>query len=211
MTDPTLPPSDAPEPAPLPVPPPGMPTTGAMPPPGPPTAANAYAAPQNGIGVAALVMGILQFVCLGPIGSILAIVFGVIGRKKAKQGLATNGGVATAGFWLGIVGLVVSVLGAIALAIIAIFGVNAASNALDVTNNQRTGLADGTYAMDPTSWLSINNRCSYGGTPASVDTGQSVSGSVTVVGEGAVQCGVDDPSLVVFVVSGGVAEIVEVR
>lgn len=168
-------------------------------------------APQNGIGVAALVMGILQFVCLGPIGSILAIVFGVIGRKKAKQGLATNGSVATAGFWLGIAGVILSVVGAIAVAIIAVFGVTAASNALDLTNNERTGLADGTYAMQPNSWLNINDRCSFGGTPESLDTGQVMGSSITVVGEGPAQCAVSDPDLVVFVVSGGVAQIVETR
>ena len=47
--------------------------------------------PQNGMGTAALVMGILQFFCLGFIGSILAIVFGKIGMNKAEiieRGLA---------------------------------------------------------------------------------------------------------------------------
>ena len=67
--------------------------------------------PQNGMGTAALVMGILQFFCLGFIGSILAIVFGKIGMNKAEQGLATNGGVAKWGFWLGIVGLILFVIG----------------------------------------------------------------------------------------------------
>jgi hypothetical protein len=55
-------------------------------------------APQNGMGTTSLVMGILQFVCLGPIASVLAIIFGRIGMAKAKQGQATNGGVAKAGF-----------------------------------------------------------------------------------------------------------------
>jgi hypothetical protein len=62
--------------------------------------------PQNGMGVAALVMGILQFFCLGLIGSILAVVFGRIGMRKAASGQATNGGTAKAGFVLGIIGLV---------------------------------------------------------------------------------------------------------
>lgn len=77
------------------------------------------AAPQNGMGTAALVMGILQFFCLGTVGSILAIVFGKIGMNKADQGLATNRGSAKAGFILGIVGLALSVLGII-VAIIAV-------------------------------------------------------------------------------------------
>jgi len=57
--------------------------------------------PQNGMGTAALILGILQFVCLGTIGSILANVFGKIGMNRADQGLATNRGAAKAGFVLG--------------------------------------------------------------------------------------------------------------
>jgi len=76
------------------------------PPPPPPPGA----APQNGMGTAALVMGIVQFFCLGTIGSILAVVFGKIGMNKADQGLATNRGSAKAGFILGIIGLVLSAL-----------------------------------------------------------------------------------------------------
>jgi len=70
-------------------------------------------APQNGMGTAALVMGILQFFCLGTVGTILAIVFGKIGMNKAEQGLATNGGAAKAGFILGIIGAVLTVIGII--------------------------------------------------------------------------------------------------
>ena len=69
--------------------------------------------PQNGMGTAALVMGILQFFCLGVIGSILAIVFGRIGMKRADQGLATNRGTAKAGVILGIVGVAMQVAGII--------------------------------------------------------------------------------------------------
>lgn len=87
--------------------------------------------PQNGMGTAALVMGILQFVCLGPIASILAIVFGKIGMNKADQGLATNRSSAQWGFWLGIVGLALSV---IALIFWVLFFVIAASSGnLEVT------------------------------------------------------------------------------
>ena len=77
----------------------------ASPPPPPPGAA-----PQNGMGTAALVLGIVQFFCLGTIGSILAVIFGKIGMNKADQGLATNRGSAKAGFILGIIGLVLSAL-----------------------------------------------------------------------------------------------------
>jgi hypothetical protein len=65
------------------------------------------------MGVLALVMGVLQFICLGPIASVLAIVFGKIGMNKAERGEATNGDVAKWGFWLGIIGLILSALGVI--------------------------------------------------------------------------------------------------
>jgi uncharacterized membrane protein len=91
------------------------------------------AAPQNGLGTAALVMGILQFFCLGTIGSILAIIFGKMGMNKADQGLATNRGSAKAGFVLGIVGLALTVVGIIVW--IIVFAAAAASGNLEMTTN----------------------------------------------------------------------------
>ena len=85
-----------------------------VPPPPPVQSGNVPAGPpQNGMGTAALVMGILQFFCLGIVGSILAIIFGRIGMRNAEQGLATNGGSAKAGYWLGIIGVIISVIGII--------------------------------------------------------------------------------------------------
>ena len=68
-------------------------------------------APQNGMGTAALIMGILQFICLGTIGTILAIVFGRIGLKRAAMG-----------YILGIIGLVIQVIALIVVILIGIFG-----------------------------------------------------------------------------------------
>ena len=65
---------------------------------------------ENGMGTAAVVMGVMQFFCLGPIGSILAIIFGLIGMKKAKEGRDTNGWLAKWGFVLGCVGLALTML-----------------------------------------------------------------------------------------------------
>ena len=68
----------------------------------------------NGLATAALVCGIVGLVMfwtvwLGLILGVLAIVFGAIGRSKAAQG-APNKGQATAGLWLGIAAVVVSIL-----------------------------------------------------------------------------------------------------
>lgn len=95
----------------LPPPPPPPPPTGGTPPPAPPMpAAGGAPNPNNAMAVAALVLGILTFVCLGPIAGILAIIFGFLGMKKAKEMGGTGKGMALAGLILGAVGTVLSVI-----------------------------------------------------------------------------------------------------
>ena len=74
-------------------------------------------APKNGLGIAALVLGILAIlatitvigVILGiPLG-LLAVILGIVGLRRVGKGLATNKGVAIAGIVTGALGLVVSV------------------------------------------------------------------------------------------------------
>jgi hypothetical protein len=69
---------------------------------------------SNGLATAALVCGIVGLVLfwtvwVGLILGILAIVFGAVGRSRAAAG-APNRSQATAGMWLGIAAVVVSVL-----------------------------------------------------------------------------------------------------
>ncbi|CAL9575203.1 DUF4190 domain-containing protein [Streptomyces sp. enrichment culture] len=71
----------------------------------------AVPAPSNGMGTTALVLGIIADVLflLWPIAillGILAVIFGAVGRGKAKHGEATNAGQALAGLICGIVGIV---------------------------------------------------------------------------------------------------------
>ncbi|WP_455355645.1 DUF4190 domain-containing protein [Streptomyces sp. SYSU K217416] len=67
--------------------------------------------PQNGMGVTALVLGIIS-VCIfcssivAVVFGVLAVVFGVIGRTRAGRGQATNAGQALAGIILGVVGII---------------------------------------------------------------------------------------------------------
>lgn len=70
------------------------------------------AQPKNGMGVASLVLGILGVIPLvfPIVMSILAIIFGGIGRSRATRGEATNKGVATAGLVLGIIGTLLNFL-----------------------------------------------------------------------------------------------------
>ncbi|MFF8293069.1 DUF4190 domain-containing protein [Streptomyces sp. NPDC016309] len=70
-------------------------------------------APANGMGVAALVLGIISVVLfcawgLGIVLGILALIFGIVGRGKVRRGEANNHGMALAGIILGAVGIVVS-------------------------------------------------------------------------------------------------------
>jgi hypothetical protein len=95
-------------------------------PPGPPTTGthwpSPHPAPMNGYGVTALVLGIvglaLSFVPLIGIVAwplvILGIIFGAVGRGRVTRRLASNGGQATAGLVLSILGLVVCLLWLIA-------------------------------------------------------------------------------------------------
>ncbi|CAL2070415.1 DUF4190 domain-containing protein [Streptomyces murinus] len=86
--------------------------------------------PQNGMGTAAMVLGILSIClfCLYGVASvilgILAVVFGVKGRRRAERGEATNHGQAQAGLIMGVIGIIVGVA---VIALLAI-GITAAIN-----------------------------------------------------------------------------------
>ncbi|MFF7890369.1 DUF4190 domain-containing protein [Streptomyces sp. NPDC007907] len=88
------------------------------------------ATPQNGLGIAAMVLGIVSctLFCLYGVVSlvtgILAVVFGIKGRKRAEAGVATNHGQAQAGLIMGIIG---SILGIVVIVLIAV-GITAAIN-----------------------------------------------------------------------------------
>ncbi|MFJ8645021.1 DUF4190 domain-containing protein [Streptomyces sp. NPDC093546] len=69
--------------------------------------------PSNGLGIAAMVLGIIAvvgfcFYGLGIIPGILALIFGIVGRKRVQRGEATNSEMATAGIILGTIGTVIS-------------------------------------------------------------------------------------------------------
>lgn len=72
------------------------------------------ARPRNGFGVAALVLGLLALVLSwtilgGLVFGLLALIFGLLGRARAKRGEATNGGMSVAGVVLGILGLLIAI------------------------------------------------------------------------------------------------------
>jgi hypothetical protein len=101
-------------------PPPGAPPAGAAPQwSGPPPAGQwggqpGYPAqPRNGLGIAALILGILgllsSIVVIGALPGLIAVVLGFVGMGKAKRGEATNRGVALAGVITGALAVLVAV------------------------------------------------------------------------------------------------------
>jgi hypothetical protein len=69
----------------------------------------------SGMAIASLVLGLLWGY---GVGSVLAIIFGVVAKNQIRdgQGQVTGGGMATAGIVLGIIGAVIAVIVIIAVA-----------------------------------------------------------------------------------------------
>ncbi len=62
--------------------------------------------PRNGVGIAALVVGLISLVFAGLILGAVAIILGWIGMNRVKKGEATNQVMALIGVVLGIAGVV---------------------------------------------------------------------------------------------------------
>jgi hypothetical protein len=136
--DPNQPPAGATPPPAYGATPPPAPSYGATPPPAYPTPGPAAYQPapapapaggnSNGMAVAALILGILTFFCLGPLGALLAIIFGFLGLKKAKE-INVGKGMSIAGIVLGAIGLVATV---IFIIVLVVAGSTAKSNLNDI-------------------------------------------------------------------------------
>ena len=104
----------APGPYPGAYPPPPMPGYPAAPPqPYAGYGAPVPAAPKNGLGVAALILGLLSLPAVftvvgGFVLGLLAVIVGFVGHRRARSGAATNGGMAIGGIVLGVLGIIVS-------------------------------------------------------------------------------------------------------
>ncbi|MGW1186499.1 DUF4190 domain-containing protein [Streptomyces sp. NPDC002559] len=100
---------------------------------------------RNGLGIAALVLGVigavsglipLLFWLAGVLG-VIALVLGLAGRGRAKRGEATNKGVTTFGAVLGLVSLILAVVGAV----ITFKAVDDAVNDIDKALSETTASA----------------------------------------------------------------------
>ncbi len=68
--------------------------------------------PKNGFGIAALVLAVVGLLSVATVFApialgAVAVIIGVVGRGRAKRGIANNGGVAIAGMVLGALAIVV--------------------------------------------------------------------------------------------------------
>lgn len=111
-------------------------------------------APKNGVGIAALVLGILAvltgFFVIGGLLGLVAVVLGFIGSGRAKRGLATNRGMAITGIVLGLVGIV------IAVAVIA-FGAFVGSQVQDCTQLAAQGASEEQVQQCVADQLGVNS------------------------------------------------------
>ncbi len=86
--------------------------------------------PKNGMGIAALIFGVLALLTcfwlpvVGGVLGIVAIVLGVVGRGRANRLEATNKGVATTGLVLGIISLIVNIIVSVALLFLGVAFLN---------------------------------------------------------------------------------------
>ncbi|AJT63041.1 hypothetical protein T261_1355 [Streptomyces lydicus] len=86
-----------------------------------PRAPKSVPQPHNGMGIAALVLGIVGVVLgllvilfwMSWLPALLAVIFGCVGLSQARKGLATNKAMAVAGVVLGGVGLLTAIGGAV--------------------------------------------------------------------------------------------------
>ncbi|MBW3641898.1 MAG: DUF4190 domain-containing protein [Actinobacteria bacterium] len=111
------------------------PPPSSQPPPGwNPPAGQGDGQPSNGMGVAALVLGIIALLIswipiLGAALAVLALIFGILGLKKARRGQATNQGMAVAGIVLGGIALAIGLL--VTIAGVALFNSDEFRNLTD--------------------------------------------------------------------------------
>ncbi|WP_411129443.1 DUF4190 domain-containing protein [Streptomyces sp. x-19] len=99
-----------------------------------------HQAARNGLGVTALILGIIGalsgipmilFWLAGPLG-LLSLIFGFVGLSRVKKGQATNKGVALTGTILGALAMILAIVGIV----VTVFAVN---KAVDEINKQVNG------------------------------------------------------------------------
>ena len=179
-----------------------------------PAVASGVAPTTSTNAVIGLVLAIVSWVVCPIIAAIVALVLARSSDKeiKASEGRIGGAGLNTATRIIAWINIGVSIVAGLAIAVLAAFGVIFTANVaatLDPTINSRTGLADGTYLMNPSRRVNFDNECSYGGIASM--PGMSDPRDVTVYGQGPVECpDLVEVAMVTIEVQGGTARIVSV-
>lgn len=186
--------------------PPAPAAPGVAPVAGPTTSTNA---------IVGLVLAIVSWVVCPIIAAIVALVLAHSSDKeiKASGGTVGGAGLNTATRIIAWINIGVSIVAGLVIAALAAFGVIFSANVaatLDPSINSRTGLADGQYALSPSTRINLIDECSYGGTASM--PGNANLGDVTVYGQGPVECpDLTQVTVVLFEVRDGVARIISVE
>lgn len=165
--------------------------------------------------VIGLVLAIVSWVVCPIIAAIVALVLAHSSDKeiRASDGRVEGAGLNTATRIIAWLNIGVSIVAGIVVAILVAFGVIFSANVaatLDPSINARTGLADGQYALSPSTRINLIDECSYGGTASM--PGNPDLGDVTVYGQGSAECpDLTQVSVVFFEVRDGVARIISVE
>lgn len=165
--------------------------------------------------VIGLVLAIVSWVVCPIIAAIVALVLAHTSSKEiaASEGRVGGAGLNTATRIIAWINIGVSIVAGLVIAALAVFGVIFSANVaatVDPSINSRTGLADGQYALNPSTRITLMDECSYGGTASM--PGNANLGDVTVYGQGPVECpNLTEVSVVLFEVRDGVARIVTVE
>ena len=173
---------------------------------GPPTSTNA---------IVGLVLAIVSWVICPIIAAIVALVLAHSSDKEIKASGGTIGGAGlnTATRIIAWINIGFSIVAGLAIAALAAFGVIFSANVaatLDPSINSRTGLADGQYALSPSTRINLIDECSYGGTVSM--PGNANLGDATVYGRGPAECpDLTQVTVVFFEVRDGVARIISVE
>ena len=186
--------------------PPAPAAPGVAPVAGPTTSTNA---------IVGLVLAIVSWVVCPIIAAIVALVLAHSSDKeiKASDGTIGGAGLNTATRIIAWINIGFSIVAGLAIAALAGFGVIFSANVaatLDPSINSRTGLADGQYALSPSTRINLIDECSYGGTASM--PGNANLGDVTVYGQGPAECpDLTQVTVVLFEVRDGVARIISVE
>ncbi|MCB5911463.1 DUF4190 domain-containing protein [Streptomyces pinistramenti] len=127
--------------------------------------------PRNGMGIAALVLGIISVVLglfiilfwMSWLPALLALIFGFVGLSQVRRGLATNKGMAVTGVVLGAVGLVAAVGGGVFSAIVVDKVVDDARTKVEEAEASASAEAESEAAAEAARHLSFGKPYTFDG------------------------------------------------